>query len=97
MQQHGSKYCARRHMIPGGGGGGGTKGQNIFSVSSHIAHQIKKNAYSTMQAHSLSLSTPSTCEFGSKAHIFKNINELMLHIKLKLERSTDQHAAKPST
>ena len=37
-----------------------SKSQNIFPESSHVAYQIKGNgAYSTMQAHSMSLHTPS--------------------------------------
>ena len=40
MQQHGSKYFANSHSLDPGVG---TKGQTIFTESSHAAYQIKGN------------------------------------------------------
>ena len=56
MQQHGSKYFARRHTLDPGMG---LKGQNIFfSESSHVTYQIKGNGMeSTLKANILSLHT----------------------------------------
>ena len=48
--------------------GGVKRSNNFFCKSSHAAYQIKENgAQSTMQAHILSLYTPSTRGFGLEA------------------------------
>ena len=75
MHQHGSNYFTDRYNIDPGGGVKSSK--KMFSQNIHVAYQIRVNvAYSTMQAHFLSLNTPSARWVGSK-HFF------LLHIKLK--------------
>ena len=71
MQQHGSKYFAHRPpLLPTLVVG--SKGQNsTFSEHGHVAYQIKGNEEcSSMQAHILSLHTPSTPGVGSKVKTF---------------------------
>ena len=65
---------------------GGSKDQNKknLKVRCHDAYQIKVNGVkSTMQAHILSLHTPSTCGVGSKGKILFFLNVVLLHIMLK--------------
>ena len=49
MQQHGSKYCSRRHTATsgGGGGGGGSKDKAFFSEINHVEDQ--NGVYSTLK------------------------------------------------
>ena len=63
MQQHTSTYSVLTHTLDPWGG---VKSQNIvFSDSSHVIYQINgKGAWSTMQAHILSLQTPSIPGLG---------------------------------
>ena len=64
--------------------GVGVKVKTFFSESSHVAYQINEDgAQSTMQAHILSLQTPSIPGVGSKVKIFFLLKVVMLHIKLK--------------
>ena len=64
MQQHASTYSVLTHTLDPCGG---VKGQNCFSESSHVVYKIKWNREcSNMQAHILSLHTPSTPALGSK-------------------------------
>ena len=54
------------------------KVKTFFPESSHVAYQIKENgAYSTMQAHSMSLHTPSAPGWGQNS---KKV--VMLYIKI---------------
>ena len=71
MQQHGSNFFGcRPDPLPLGGGGQEVKIQ-LFSEHGHVAYQIKWNHdCSNMQAHILSLHTPSTPGVGSKVKHF---------------------------
>ena len=65
MHQHGSNYFTDRYNIDPGGGVKSSK--KMFSQNIHVAYQIRVNvAYSTMQAHFLSLNTPSARWVGVK-------------------------------
>ena len=69
MQQHTSTYSDLSHTLDPWGG---VKGQKLFfSESGHIAYHINLNgSESTMQAHILSLHTPSTPGEGSKGQTY---------------------------
>ena len=59
----------------------GSKGQNIFTESSHGAYQVKgKGTQSTMQAYILSLQTPLTTGW-SQTYILVEV--VIFHITLK--------------
>ena len=71
MQQHGSKYFARRPPpIPRSGGG--AEGQiQLFKEHDHVAYQISGNdECSNRRAHILFLDTLSTTGVGSKVKPF---------------------------
>ena len=56
----------------------------FFSEGSHVEYQIKGNGrYSSLQAHILSLHTPSTPEVESKGQNIFLLKVCMLHIKIK--------------
>ena len=68
MQQHGSKYLARRRLTPRLG----SKCQNeTFSEHGYVAYQIKGNdKCRNMQAHILSLHTLGPFGWGQNVRIF---------------------------
>ena len=75
MQQHASTYSVLTHTLDTCGV---VKGQTFLSESSYVANQIKGNvAKSSMQAHILSLHTPSTPWWEILLKV------VMLHIILK--------------
>ena len=58
--------------------------KTFFSESSHVAYQIKGDgALSTMQAHIMSLHTPSVPGVGSRGQNIFFPKVVILHIKLK--------------
>ena len=70
----------------------------FFSESSHVTYQINWNgAKSTMQAHILSLLTPSISGVGSKGQNSFFLNVVMLHIKLKRKNYRPAYKKKTST
>ena len=82
MQQHGSKYFARR---PPSDQGVASKGQNsTFLEHGHVVYQIKCHECSNMVASILPADPPpNPCGGGDqkvKIHLFQNM--VMLHIKL---------------
>ena len=88
-------FCTYTHHRPGVG----VKRSKHFSESSHVTYQIKGNgAWSTMQAHTLSLRTISAPGWGHKIRIFVS-EVVMLRIKLKkiARRAPCKHLFCPNT
>ena len=79
MQQHASTYSVLTHTLDTCGV---VKGQSFLSESSYVAYQIKGNvAKSSMQAHILSLHTPSTPWWGQKVKNITESSHVAYHIK----------------
>ena len=75
MQQHGSKYIARRHPPP-------THKKSTFSEHGHFAYRTECNReYSNMVANILPADTPPTLGWGQKVEIQLFQNMVMSHIK----------------
>ena len=82
MQQHGSKYFARRQPPTLGMGSIGRN--STFSEYGHAAYEIKENQErSSMVANILSVDIPDPGDGVSRSKFYFFQNMVMVHIKLK--------------
>ena len=80
MQQYGSKYFGRRHILDPVGGVKRSIHCFLKLVMLHI--KLKKGAQSTMQAHILSLNTQLTLRLSKKnINIFSESSHVAYQIK----------------